>query len=578
MDGTPAKYLMALLAMFATLFVAQPLRAQDQQTGFAPGSVCIAEAPGSVTYADLARDPSAWRCDGTGPEKFDRVALHFDLRDRAEGTPAPDHLRMTRLHFETMQVIAVAADGTTASRTLSREDLLPGDNLREAAVALPHADTAPVAIALVVEGAPSAAYLVHAQPVTGAPLLPIAGYEHLLAALLCGLLLAPFFFDLGFYRTLRSAFTLYHGAFCVLAVLQTATFSGLLLLLTDLSMASQRAIAILSFDCMVAAGTLFIVSFVEKDVFRAWQRKLLYAMAGLCVTLSMFVVFALPLFGDVTVLIYYVGYVAYLAALAHILIHALRMGSVAIRWILLSYTPLLLVGVSNVVMGLFAPEGVGIDNYWWQNMALAFEVVVTAYAVADRFLKIKRERDLARAQQGTLADLATRDPLTGLLNRRAIDEQFNDLHRAGYDTFALIDLDHFKAVNDAFGHQVGDSALQAVAKALEGDSESLAIRLGGEEFLVLLRGDDATERAEKLRQAITIRIARDVVGLDRVVTASMGMVSFPHAVMPNAGFTDVYARADQLLYEAKEQGRNRTVSERLKLFRPRKHVDRRSAA
>lgn len=56
------------------------------------------------------------------------------------------------------------------------------------------------------------------------------------------------------------------------------------------------------------------------------------------------------------------------------------------------------------------------------------------------------------------------------------------------------------------------------------------------------------------------------------------MVSFPHVVLPNAGFADVYARADQLLYEAKEQGRNRTVSERLKLFRPRRRVERRSAA
>lgn len=578
MDGTPAKYLMAFMAMLATLFVAQPLLAQEGQAGFAPGSVCIIDAPGAVTYADLASEPSAWRCDGTSPEKFDRLALRFDLRDRAADAPEPSYLQMLRLHFDEMQVIAIAADGTQATRTLAPDDLLPGHNLREAAVALPRTEAPPIAAALIVEGAPSAVMLAEAQPVAGLPMKPIAGYEHLLAALLCGLLLAPFFFDLGFYRTLKSAFPLYHAAFCLLAVVQTATFSGLLLLLTDLSMATQRAIAILSFDCMVAAGTLLIVGFVEKHVFKPWQRKLLYAMAGLTVSLGIVGVFGLPLFGTASVQVYYAGYVVYLAALAYVVAYALQRGSVAIRWILLSYTPLLLVGVSNVVMGLFARQGPGIDNYWLQNLALAFEVIVTAYAVTDRFLKIKRERDLARAQQFALEDLATRDPLTGLLNRRAIDEQFNDLHRAGYDTFALIDLDHFKSVNDAFGHQVGDAALQAVAKALQGDPEALAIRLGGEEFLVLLRGEDSMERAEKLRQAITIRVAREVVGLDRVVTASMGMVSFPHAAMPTAGFTDVYARADQLLYEAKEQGRNRTVSERLKLFRPRKRVERRSAA
>lgn len=578
MDGSPAKYLMACMAMLATLFVAQPLLAQEQQSGFAPGSVCIVEAPGSVTYAELASEPSAWRCDGTSPENFDRLALRFDLRDRAADDPAPGYLRLTRLHFEEMQVVAIAADGTQATSTVAPDDLLPGSNLREAAVVLPRIEAPPIAVALIADGAPSAAALADAQPMAGIPAKPIAAYEHLLAALLCGLLLAPFFFDLGFYRVLRSAFPLYHAAFCVLAVLQTATFSGLLLLLTDLSMATQRVIAILSFDCMVAAGTLLIVGFVERHVFRPWQRKLLFAMAGLTVSLSAVGAFGLPVFGAITAQIYYAGYVVYLAALAYIMAYALRRGSVAIRWILLSYTPLLLVGVSNVVVGLTAPNSTHLDNYWLQNIALAFEVIVTAYAVTDRFLKIKSERDLARSQQCALEDLATRDPLTGLLNRRAIDEQFNDLHRAGYDTFALIDLDHFKSVNDAFGHQVGDAALQAVAKALQSDPEALAMRLGGEEFLVLLRGDDATERAEKLRQAITIRIAREVVGLDRVVTASMGMVSFPHAAMPSAGFADVYARADQLLYEAKEQGRNRTVSERLKLFRPRKHSERRSAA
>jgi diguanylate cyclase (GGDEF)-like protein len=102
--------------------------------------------------------------------------------------------------------------------------------------------------------------------------------------------------------------------------------------------------------------------------------------------------------------------------------------------------------------------------------------------------------------------------------------------------------------------------------------------MGGEEFLLLLRGRDAARRAEKRRQALSARIAEDVAGLDTVVTASMGLVEVPPSAMPNAGLNDLYTRADQLLYEAKQAGRNRALSERLKTFVPRRTERRKAAA
>lgn len=478
MDGILARNLMALLAMLAALFAAPPLLAQDTEPMFAPGSVCLAEAPGATTYADIARRSEVWNCGKGELENLDRVALRFDLRDLAPSAPAPDHLQLTRVHFEQMVALVIAKDGSTAQRTLDREDLLPGHTLREAAIELPQTGARPLAIVLMVEGAPSVEHLRLAEPVVGPPMKPIAGSEHLLAALLCGLLLAPLFFDIGFFRTLRKPFPLYHGAFCLLAVIQTATLSGLILLLADFSLATQRALSILSFDLMVAASCLFIASFVERGILEARHHRLLYAMAGLTTALGLFASFALPLFGAATATIYYAGYLFYLAGLAVVLTRALRMGSRAILFVLLAHLPLLLVGIARVVVGLVAPVDYVLDTYWLQNLALAFEVVVTAYAVTDRFLKIKQQRDRARAQQIALEDLATRDPLTGLLNRRAVDEQFSDLHRAGYDTFALIDLDHFKSINDACGHQAGDAALRAVGKALQVDPETISIRLG----------------------------------------------------------------------------------------------------
>ena len=170
-----------------------------------------------------------------------------------------------------------------------------------------------------------------------------------------------------------------------------------------------------------------------------------------------------------------------------------------------------------------------------------------------------------------LEQISTRDSLTGLMNRRAIEARFDELLTQGFNTFALIDLDRFKAINDLHGHQVGDAALIACANAIRttGERDSIAVRLGGEEFVVLLRGDRTLERAEALRQAIPIRIAQDVPGLDLPVTASMGVITLAQAARRSMAFAEFYARADALMYEAKASGRNRLAYERLTVFAER---------
>jgi diguanylate cyclase (GGDEF)-like protein len=154
------------------------------------------------------------------------------------------------------------------------------------------------------------------------------------------------------------------------------------------------------------------------------------------------------------------------------------------------------------------------------------------------------------------------------MNRRAIEARFEELLAQGFDTFALVDLDRFKAINDLHGHQVGDAALIACASAIRPgkDRDSIAVRLGGEEFVVLLRGERTLERAEALRQAIPIRIAQDVPGLELPVTASMGVIVMSQANRHAMQFAEFYARADALMYEAKASGRNRLAYERMTVF------------
>ncbi|NQX96159.1 MAG: diguanylate cyclase, partial [Erythrobacter sp.] len=248
-------------------------------------------------------------------------------------------------------------------------------------------------------------------------------------------------------------------------------------------------------------------------------------------------------------------------------IEALWRGSRSARFVALAWTPIILASIDRLLRGMgvyVGPSSFDLTMY----LATGMEVIVMSLAIADRFLAIRRERDAAVTKAQMLEQLSTRDALTGLLNRRGLEARFDELIKQGFDTFALIDLDRFKQVNDRYGHQVGDAALVACAQALLGNRnrDLVAARLGGEEFVVMLGGPRALERAEALRNAIPIRIAADVEGLAAPVTASSGVIQVPRASNALMKFEALYARADALMYEAKATGRNRMLYERLTVF------------
>ena len=159
---------------------------------------------------------------------------------------------------------------------------------------------------------------------------------------------------------------------------------------------------------------------------------------------------------------------------------------------------------------------------------------------------------------------ATTDPLTGLANRRGLDrwlqERWAGVERGRSLALVLLDLDHFKAVNDRHGHDTGDAVLIAVARLLQahGRSADLAVRYGGEEFLLALDGSDgqgAAALGERLRAAVAAHPWQDVAaGL--VVTTSIGIAD--SAESPDAAA--LLTLADKRLYAAKLGGRNRVVT------------------
>ncbi len=184
--------------------------------------------------------------------------------------------------------------------------------------------------------------------------------------------------------------------------------------------------------------------------------------------------------------------------------------------------------------------------------------------------------DLANSNS-ELRSLTEEDPLTGVYNRRALDQRIDDLFmltklNQSPISVIMIDVDHFKAYNDHFGHPAGDRCLQTVADILSDltrDRDGLVARYGGEEFILVIPRadlDSASRIAEQIRTAIEHRAIpaarlRDM-GRSAVVTASLGVCACSHdvggqAVLCPCTPADLIHRADQSLYAAKEAGRNR---------------------
>jgi len=177
-----------------------------------------------------------------------------------------------------------------------------------------------------------------------------------------------------------------------------------------------------------------------------------------------------------------------------------------------------------------------------------------------------KTRELEQSNQ-QLEKMAIQDPLTGLPNRRAFERKFKaDWHQARRQDFNLsliiLDIDHFKLINDRFGHPVGDQVLCAIATTLlhqiRRDTDQLS-RIGGEEFAVLLPGtsaQDATALAETLRQHIessTIDIGEEQ---PLKVSISAGIAT---SLKPERSTKGLYLRADRALYQAKRSGRNQVI-------------------
>lgn len=309
----------------------------------------------------------------------------------------------------------------------------------------------------------------------------------------------------------------------------------------------------------VASGLLYTAAVVAtaEGILRRAQRPLglradATAVAVVTVLLWYYAYVTPSLLARVYVQNFGYGTILLIAALRLVPASGARVADCVLFWVLLVFA-LHFFPRTILTIGAHAPadaKAFGASSFWQVlqlslavlGVALAFAVL--AATVVDSFDDLRRERDL--------------DPLTGVLNRRGFEERAKPLfaqRSASPLALVLCDLDHFKSINDSYGHSAGDEVLATFGAILRQELHGGVVgRFGGEEFAVLLAGatlEEAARTAEHIRSVVERR-SFAAIPASRPVTASFGIAGQAR----DDRLQDLYERADRRLYLAKFQGRN----------------------
>jgi diguanylate cyclase (GGDEF)-like protein len=370
-------------------------------------------------------------------------------------------------------------------------------------------------------------------------------------ALIGGALLTLFLYNVALFVMLRYPFIL---AYCCttlsMLVFGMAWSSVPMNVWPEFRLIDQISLQLLMIPVSVYLIILFMLTFIERDMLNSRLRFISLSLAAIACLAGLTRLIDVNYAWQTIDKIYYGSLTAALIAMLVTAFFAWRKGSSAAGLYALIWSFPVVAAAIRAVWGLGLIQTSNSAATMSPMLIIIVEVGLSAFAVSWRIGKLKIERDTAKHLESQLRELAETDPLTGLLNRRSFVEQAckDNLPKQ----LVLIDIDQFKLINDAHGHQLGDDVLIHLAKLLRDHSPPSAIvgRLGGEEFAVLIRADMAPGLAEALRVAV---LSSPFPG-DLKVTVSAGFV---FATIANEeDWTAAYTAADGALYAAKREGRN----------------------
>jgi diguanylate cyclase len=195
------------------------------------------------------------------------------------------------------------------------------------------------------------------------------------------------------------------------------------------------------------------------------------------------------------------------------------------------------------------------------NIFFVMNVILNVTAVAHSAYYYE---NIAKRNRTKLEEIAQQDPLTGLPNRLSLNQYLEKPLDQDYKGLGvmMIDIDHFKKINDTYGHLVGDEVLIKVAQLLKQSirGEDLVVRYGGEEFLIIMEMERARFFREKAAKILELIQNTPIETKTQTFNISVSIGAFYNCCHVDVGLEESIRNADDLLYKAKEQGRNRVVN------------------
>jgi diguanylate cyclase (GGDEF)-like protein len=384
-------------------------------------------------------------------------------------------------------------------------------------------------------------------------------YEMKLAILysaFAGLCVALLIFNIALWRGMREPFLF---AYCGMLV---ATFTYAFFtsgaphyVWPEMSGPDRLRLTVPLLAITAASAMIFVRHFFDKANIPGWLVRLTYGHAAWIVAFAIFCSAVAPAYAHLSDPIYVWGFVPLPFIVACYVVTAFRNRDPFLTYFLIAWSGPAISLIIRTLFGLdLLPYNILIENS--TMIGMAWEALISSLAIGRRVRLLGQARDRAEIAEARALEMADTDALTGLLNRRAF---VRELMAAPRDwQLVLVDIDHFKRVNDTLGHVDGDEVLVRIANAVSANApeKSLVARLGGEEFAVAtLAPFDGSGLADPVRMLEAVR-KTEMPGGYRV-TASIGIAR--RVICEEMDWKILYRAADMALYRAKAEGRDRHV-------------------
>lgn len=538
------------------IIVISPMRVSAQGEALQSTSApCLIHTNLDTGPKQFLEQKGQWQCENSeNILKGPRVWVLFNESDIIASGEKPV-LNFHAGRFDAFHLYEKFADGSVKKTNFRGSSAI--DFPHKAAdfrIPLGKAKSVPVRVALAIDAPYNVSIVSRAYLLSGTN-IQSGKYLTLGASLLLGGVLIVLLFNFIFYRILRERFLIMHQIMISSAMIYVSVNTGIFFeFLPQVSVKATAYLSQISFSVMAFTSAIFAVDIIESEKLTPSIKKLLQLCGLWIVIFTAITVFPIEAIRPYGQKFYYFAFLPVIVIYSIAIISALWAGSRVARYQAIAWLPMILAGGERIFRMLDFYQGPSwLDNLMYA--AFAFELIVTSLSAADRFMTIKQQRDKARNKAQIYAERSKTDMLTDLPNRRDFEAVFEQNQSDGiYDQIALIDLDHFKSINDQFGHMLGDDVLRAFAREAKQHGHYIA-RIGGEEFVLLLdskHAGDINAALNQFRIAISTAIKEHVSAIDTTVTVSIGYVP----ILPNVPMRNALDLADKRLYQAKEAGRN----------------------